>query len=681
MKAIIFFVLFTMLTIPSVLGQIKIGDNPQNIDPASVLELESSSKVLVITRVSSLEMEAITPQRGGIVYNTDTECINYYDGTQWINLCDAVNFTITNDPIINNRATIAITQTESGYNLEIAKNGILGDNIVDGGIGPDDIQDNSITQDKLAAESVGSSEIRQNAVGSDEIRDGSIAPTDMANFIPGQVLTTDENGIVGWSDSSNLQGAVSDAITISGNGTNEDPIRLSNATQNEIDAKEVLLNKDPNIELGNSDILYPTQNAVRTYVNNRINDVVVSGDGDSINEQNLKFEVTNGNLEITDIDGTLSVPLTDLNNQILSIAANRLAITNGNDVDLNPYLDNTDEQILEINGNQLSITGLNGGNTINLPAAVAEIDGIVGNEILNATDGTLVRSGGGTAANPYTLDVAPNAIGTAELANNAVTNAKLANNSVQSVNIVNGTIATVDIAPAAAAPANTQILTTSTAGMVNWIDLPTVTTLNNGFIFVGDINNEATPVFITKDATLNNLGELTISEDAIDLDKLNPMGATTTGQLLKWNQTTLAWELGTDIGGTLPVGQVLIGNAAGEATPQTLTGDATIDNAGVVTISADAVENSMIDPNVAGNGLTQNAASGALDIIPGTVENQILKWNNTTTTWEIGTNDAEVKGTAAGSIFFAAPTTFTPIENNAQLFWDNVNEIGVLAFS
>ena len=43
-----------------------------------------------------------------------------------------------------------------GYNLEIAKNGILGDNIVDGGIGPDDIQDNSIGQNKLAAESVGS---------------------------------------------------------------------------------------------------------------------------------------------------------------------------------------------------------------------------------------------------------------------------------------------------------------------------------------------------------------------------------------------------------------------------------------------------------------------------------------------------------------------------------------------
>ncbi|CAN0585661.1 unnamed protein product, partial [Ectocarpus sp. 12 AP-2014] len=179
MKAIIFFIFFIFLALPPVFGQIKIGDNPQNIDASSVLELESSSKVLVITRVNTLEMEAITPQRGGLVYNTDTECVNYYDGTQWVNLCDAVNFTITNDPIINGRSTIEITESAAGYNLEVAKNSILGDNIIDGGIGPDDIQDNSITQDKLAAESVGSSELRQNAVGSVEIRDGSIAPEDM----------------------------------------------------------------------------------------------------------------------------------------------------------------------------------------------------------------------------------------------------------------------------------------------------------------------------------------------------------------------------------------------------------------------------------------------------------------------------------------------------------------------
>ena len=117
------------------------------------------------------------------------------------------------------------------------------------------------------------------------------------------------------------------------------------------------------------------------------------------------------------------------------------------------------------------------------------------------------------------MDVSVGGIGTVELANNAVTNAKLANNSVQSVNIVNGTIATVDIAPAAAAPANTQVLTTSTTGVVNWIDLPTGGTgdipLNNGNILIGNTLNVAAPSFMSKDATMNNLGEVTITNSAV----------------------------------------------------------------------------------------------------------------------------------------------------------------------
>ncbi|MCK0137434.1 hypothetical protein, partial [Arenibacter sp. S6351L] len=41
---------------------------------------------------------------------------------------------------------------------------------------------------------------------------------------------------------------------------------------------------------------------------------------------------------------------------------------------------------------------------------VTEVDGVIGNEILNATDGTLIRSGAGTTVSPYTLDVATGGI-------------------------------------------------------------------------------------------------------------------------------------------------------------------------------------------------------------------------------------------------------------------------------
>ncbi|WP_201797647.1 hypothetical protein, partial [Arenibacter sp. NBRC 103722] len=59
---------------------------------------------------------------------------------------------------------------------------------------------------------------------------------------------------------------------------------------------------------------------------------------------------------------------------------------------------------------------------------VTEVDGVIGNEILNATDATLVRSGSGTNADPYTLDVAASGITANELADDAVTAAKINSN-------------------------------------------------------------------------------------------------------------------------------------------------------------------------------------------------------------------------------------------------------------
>ena len=77
-----------LLMINTLSGQVKIGNNPQNLDPASVLELESTTRVLVITRVTDAQMSLINPLPGAVVYNTDQECLHYYNGTQWINICE-----------------------------------------------------------------------------------------------------------------------------------------------------------------------------------------------------------------------------------------------------------------------------------------------------------------------------------------------------------------------------------------------------------------------------------------------------------------------------------------------------------------------------------------------------------------------------------------------------------------
>ncbi len=52
------------------------------------MELESTTKALVLTRVSTSQMQNITPLHGAMVYNTDTQCIHYFNGSQWNNLCN-----------------------------------------------------------------------------------------------------------------------------------------------------------------------------------------------------------------------------------------------------------------------------------------------------------------------------------------------------------------------------------------------------------------------------------------------------------------------------------------------------------------------------------------------------------------------------------------------------------------
>ncbi|WP_245946456.1 collagen-like triple helix repeat-containing protein, partial [Arenibacter echinorum] len=68
-------------------AQVKIGENPNSINAASIVELESTTKAFVLTRVSNTQMQTIKPLRGAMVYNTDAQCVFFYNGTQWNSLC------------------------------------------------------------------------------------------------------------------------------------------------------------------------------------------------------------------------------------------------------------------------------------------------------------------------------------------------------------------------------------------------------------------------------------------------------------------------------------------------------------------------------------------------------------------------------------------------------------------
>ena len=82
-------ILFIFTFSTSIVGQVKIGDDPNQIDDnSSLLELQSTTKTLVLTRVTETQMQAIvTPLPGSLVYNTTENCVFQYNGT-WVTLCN-----------------------------------------------------------------------------------------------------------------------------------------------------------------------------------------------------------------------------------------------------------------------------------------------------------------------------------------------------------------------------------------------------------------------------------------------------------------------------------------------------------------------------------------------------------------------------------------------------------------
>ncbi len=68
-------------------AQVKLGDNVNSINAASLLELESTTKGVLFTRMNSTQMNAMSTVKGMVVFNTDSNCLCNYNGTTWINLC------------------------------------------------------------------------------------------------------------------------------------------------------------------------------------------------------------------------------------------------------------------------------------------------------------------------------------------------------------------------------------------------------------------------------------------------------------------------------------------------------------------------------------------------------------------------------------------------------------------
>lgn len=78
------FTTLILLGVFTLSAQVKIGDNPTTIGSSSSLELESTNKALVLTRVANTA--AVTaPVNGMIIYDISSNCIKAYENGVWTN--------------------------------------------------------------------------------------------------------------------------------------------------------------------------------------------------------------------------------------------------------------------------------------------------------------------------------------------------------------------------------------------------------------------------------------------------------------------------------------------------------------------------------------------------------------------------------------------------------------------
>ncbi|MCU7613474.1 hypothetical protein N0B16_03410 [Chryseobacterium sp. GMJ5] len=63
-------------------AQVKMGDNPTTVGTSSLLELESTNKSLLITRVPTTA-SIVTPINGMMIYDISSQCFKVYSGNAW----------------------------------------------------------------------------------------------------------------------------------------------------------------------------------------------------------------------------------------------------------------------------------------------------------------------------------------------------------------------------------------------------------------------------------------------------------------------------------------------------------------------------------------------------------------------------------------------------------------------
>ncbi|WP_141673329.1 hypothetical protein [Allomuricauda sp. CP2A] len=691
MKTQIVFLIVALLMITSLKAQVKIGDNPQNLDPASVLELESNNRVLVITRVTTAQMSTINPLRGALVYNTDEECIHYYNGVEWINICEALDnsFTVSSEAVFNTLpdardSTIVVTQTETpdGINYNFEVNQITGDNIYNGTLFGSD----------FASGAIGSREIQDSAVELKKLEDGTIA---------GQLIQWDGNSWELITDTdlnitegdgeigNEVVGPTDTTLILDGNGSEIEPYTLDvspmgigtpELADNAVTTDKILNGNITDDKLDKTNIPLSGFGAANADVDLGLNKLT------NVGEPTVATDAATMNY----VDNAIGTVSTLNNGQIFVGDATNNAI--GVNMSGDATIDNAGALTIEdnaITNAKMADNAINTAEIVNNSITTVKIlDANVTNAKIadNAITNTKMADN-----SVNTLEIIDNAVTTPKIANDAITTVKILDANVTNAKIADDAVDVDKIGTLGAADAN-SVLTTDGLGDPQWEDknIFASSTLSNGDIFVGDAANSAVGVTMNGDATINNTGLLTIENDAIttvkiandaittgkiaagavessdiaidavDVTRIGTAGAADANSVLTTDGLgDPQWEnKNIFASSTLSNGDIFVGDATNNAIGVTMGGDATINSLGELTIANDAITNAMMtDDAIDTNEIVDDAVT----------TNKILDANVTTDKIADGDvtplkiepspslTDGDVLTTVGGAVVWKAP--------------------------
>ncbi|MEO9716478.1 MAG: hypothetical protein ABJF56_10215, partial [Maribacter dokdonensis] len=489
-----------------------------------------------------------------------------------------------------------------------------------------DVADDAITTEKIAAGAVESSDIAADAVNAATIN-ADVAGAGLAQNATTGALEVDEAAIADGTISS-----TNSTIDITGGDDSvfkdvtldvaDDAITTDKLAAGAVESSDIAADA-VNAATINADVAGAglAQNATTGAL--EVDEAAIA-DG-TISSTNSTIDITGGDDSVFK-DVTLDVADDAITTDKIAAGAVETSDISDDAVALEKLANGTaNGQVMQWNGTDWILIDLGS-------VTVTENDGVIGNEVVGPSNGTLTLSGAGSTVDPLRLavstdgittnEIAPGAVETADLADEAVTLGKLAdgNNTGEMIQW-NGTDWEY-IDPSTLIPATT-VSNTSTGN--------TLSTTVNGVTGAGVpiVNSNVLGLDTNNDLISTVNGE---ASSALDLTPAIQANQTTTTVVEGTGIDITSSVTGNNTEYTVTVDPTdIIGDGSITSSDLDVVGgaNATLNDVSL-TIADDAVDAATINADVAGAGLAQNATTGALEVDEAAIADGTISSTNST---------------------------------------------------